>query len=99
MANLAVDFDTVNATTTSGALLQDGFRSVNTVNTGNTLYYNNNGEQSYLNPNTNPVTFGWGFMAGLGPDVGGWTSLAVAVKAAGSSNVLLPPTNLTSIVQ
>lgn len=79
LASVGVDFDTIDGTTTTGALFQNGWLSSNTV--GNTFYYNNNGRASYANSSSSPITFGWTVMSGLGTNVAIWDSMAAAFKA------------------
>ena len=94
LSTISVSYNTVDATTTSGALLQNGFLSTN--NAGNTYYYENNGIASYVNSSTDAITFGWSFMSGLAAEVGDWASQADAF-AANSAALPAAPTGLTAI--
>ena len=79
LANCTIAFNTVTSTTTSGALLDNGFLSTNNVS--NTDYYNNDGNAHYLaSGSTAAVTFGWGVQSGLGPNVANWASTAIGIE-------------------
>lgn len=78
-ADVMVDFNTINSTTLSGALLENGFMSSNSI--GNTPYDENNGWACYPNTSTASKTFGWSVITGLGANIGNISSQALAFKA------------------
>lgn len=81
VSGISVDFNTVNAVSTSpGSLLLNGFLSTNS--SGNTPYYENDGQASYANSATSGIQFTWSFQSGLGSNIGWWSSDTFNIKPA-----------------
>jgi hypothetical protein len=75
-------YDTVSATATSGAVLQNGFLS-GATQTGNTPYYENDGIVSYANSNTSPLAIIYTYAPSppnRTTNVGIWSSITVNVR-------------------
>jgi len=93
LCNVAVDFDTVDSTTTTGALIQNGVINAGTTNNlANTPYDQNNGWQSLKNSDNTSRTFGWHVLTGTsgGANIANWSSQAMAFQAPSVGGACVP---------
>lgn len=78
-----VAFNTINATSTSGCVILNGFLGTNT--TGNTPYFENNGWMACLNHAASPIAMSWTLQSGLGANTAYWSNIATEFLAPATS--------------